>query len=135
VFDGSTARMGRASCAWGRGAGLVCLAWAFGGAAQAADWSWMNPLRQGNSLRGVWNSGPNDVFAVGAAGTNPSHPRDRTAAPRGIKFPMNNSHNHADTSSMEGAGSNQGCVDGHVEWKRPWQMQSQRFITSMEGHW
>ncbi len=29
----------------------------------------MNPLPQGNSLRGIWGSGPNDVFAVGDTGT------------------------------------------------------------------
>lgn len=36
---------------------------------QTPEWTWQNPLPQGNMLRAVWGSGPNDVFAVGAAGT------------------------------------------------------------------
>ncbi len=33
------------------------------------EWTWMNPLPQGNDLHGVWGSGPDDVFAVGDLGT------------------------------------------------------------------
>ena len=34
-----------------------------------AEWTWQNPLRQGNSLLGVWGNSGSDVFAVGEAGT------------------------------------------------------------------
>lgn len=33
------------------------------------EWTWHNPLPQGNTLNAVWGSGPNDVFAVGNYGT------------------------------------------------------------------
>ena len=33
------------------------------------EWTWQNPLPQGNTLQAVWGSGPNDVFAVGSYGT------------------------------------------------------------------
>jgi len=33
------------------------------------EWTWQNPLPQGNTLNAVWGSGPNDVFAVGSYGT------------------------------------------------------------------
>jgi len=33
------------------------------------EWEWQNPLPQGNNLMAVWSNGPNDVFAVGEAGT------------------------------------------------------------------
>jgi Tol biopolymer transport system component len=33
------------------------------------EWTWTNPLPQGNTLRAVWGSGPEDVFAVGDHGT------------------------------------------------------------------
>jgi hypothetical protein len=35
----------------------------------AENWRWRNPLPQGNPPRSVWGSGPNDVWAVGDAGT------------------------------------------------------------------
>ncbi len=34
-----------------------------------APWEWHNPLPQGNSLYGIWGSGPDDIFAVGTVGT------------------------------------------------------------------
>jgi hypothetical protein len=37
--------------------------------AQEPDWTWQNPLPQGNSLLGVWGSSGSDVFAVGGSGT------------------------------------------------------------------
>ena len=42
--------------------------------AQEPDWTWHNPLPQGNSLAGVWDSSgsdvlANDVFTGGAGGT------------------------------------------------------------------
>jgi hypothetical protein len=39
------------------------------GACPIEGWCWVNPLPQGNSLHGVWASGPTDAWAVGAAGT------------------------------------------------------------------
>jgi hypothetical protein len=33
------------------------------------EWTWQNPLPQGNTLNAVWGSGSDDVFAVGDAGT------------------------------------------------------------------
>ena len=33
----------------------------------SGEWTWMNPLPQGNSLAGVWGSSGSDVFAVGYA--------------------------------------------------------------------
>jgi hypothetical protein len=38
-------------------------------AGQDPGWTWQNPLPQGDILRAVWGSGPNEIFAVGAAGT------------------------------------------------------------------
>lgn len=32
-------------------------------------WCWMNPLPQGNTLRAIWGTSANDVWAVGDAGT------------------------------------------------------------------
>lgn len=32
-------------------------------------WCWQNPLPQGHGLLGIWDSSPNDVFAVGMGGT------------------------------------------------------------------
>jgi len=40
-------------------------------AAQAADWTWQNPLPQGNALLDVWGSSASDVFTVGDGGTPP----------------------------------------------------------------
>jgi hypothetical protein len=37
--------------------------------AQEPDWTWQNPLPQGNPLHGVWGSSGSDVFAVGWDGT------------------------------------------------------------------
>jgi len=37
--------------------------------AQEPDWTWQNPLPQGNPLWGVWGSSGDDVFAVGGSGT------------------------------------------------------------------
>lgn len=37
--------------------------------AEEPEWSWQNPLPQGNSLYDVWGSGSNDIFAVGMQGT------------------------------------------------------------------
>jgi hypothetical protein len=37
--------------------------------AQEPDWTWQNPLPQGNPLWGVWGSSGSDVFAVGDWGT------------------------------------------------------------------
>jgi hypothetical protein len=37
--------------------------------AQEPDWTWQNPVPQGNHLRGVWGSSGSDVFAVGDDGT------------------------------------------------------------------
>lgn len=34
-----------------------------------SEWTWQNPLPQGNTLKAVWGSGSNDVFAVGSYGT------------------------------------------------------------------
>jgi len=51
---------------------LFCLimVWcAFPAEGQAADWTWQNPLPQGNHLRGVWGRSGSDVFAVGDDGT------------------------------------------------------------------
>ena len=49
---------------------LCLLLFGFGStAAQAADWTWQNPLPQGNDLTGVWGSSASDVFAVGGGGT------------------------------------------------------------------
>ncbi len=36
--------------------------------AQSDGWVWLNPLPQGNHLRALWGSGPNDVYAVGEVG-------------------------------------------------------------------
>jgi hypothetical protein len=35
----------------------------------SGEWTWHNPLPQGNPLSGVWGSSGSDVFAVGAGGT------------------------------------------------------------------
>ncbi|MCX5894237.1 MAG: hypothetical protein NTZ51_00180, partial [Proteobacteria bacterium] len=35
----------------------------------AGDWTWQNPLPQGNALLDIWGSSPTDVYAVGNAGT------------------------------------------------------------------
>ncbi len=50
---------------------VICLLlFGFGStAAQAADWTWQNPLPQGNPLSGVWGSSGSNVFAVGDLGT------------------------------------------------------------------
>ncbi len=32
-------------------------------------WIWLNPLPQGNTLRALWGSGPNNIYAVGDVGT------------------------------------------------------------------
>jgi hypothetical protein len=40
-----------------------------GSSCPVEGWCWVNPLPQGNSLRGVWAAGPTDAWAVGAAGT------------------------------------------------------------------
>ena len=49
---------------------LCLLLFGFGStAAQAADWTWQNPLPQGNNLTAVWGSSGSDVFAVGDLGT------------------------------------------------------------------
>ncbi len=37
-------------------------------AARAADWTWQNPLPQGNTLLDVWGSSGSNVFAVGDSG-------------------------------------------------------------------
>ncbi len=44
----------------GGGASLIC---------SVDHWCWENPHPQGNELRGVWSSGPGDVWAVGMNGT------------------------------------------------------------------
>jgi hypothetical protein len=36
---------------------------------QDPEWTWQNPLPQGHDLYGIWGSGPDSVFAVGAYGT------------------------------------------------------------------
>jgi hypothetical protein len=48
---------------------LLLLFWFGSTAAQAADWTWQNPLPQGNTLYGVWGSSGSNVFAVGSSGT------------------------------------------------------------------
>lgn len=35
----------------------------------ADRWCWHNPLPQGNDLNGIWGTGPNNIWAVGGAGT------------------------------------------------------------------
>jgi hypothetical protein len=42
-----------------------------GGGAQCSPggWCWESPLPLGNRLRGVWGSGPSDIYAVGEGGT------------------------------------------------------------------
>ncbi len=47
---------------------LLAAAWAGGAPPALAQWQWQNPLPQGNSLLGVWGSGPGDIFAVGGYG-------------------------------------------------------------------
>ena len=32
-------------------------------------WVWLNPLPQGNTLRALWGTGPNNIYAVGDVGT------------------------------------------------------------------
>jgi hypothetical protein len=49
---------------------LCLLLFSFGStAAQAADWTWQNPLPQGEGLRAARGSSGSDVFAVGDYGT------------------------------------------------------------------
>src|SRR5262249_11683605 len=35
----------------------------------AGGWCWSNPVPQGNTLRDMWGAAPDDVWAVGVAGT------------------------------------------------------------------
>jgi hypothetical protein len=35
----------------------------------AGNWCWYNPLPQGNTVRGLWGTASNDIWAVGDAGT------------------------------------------------------------------
>lgn len=44
--------------------------------ANGYDWEWLNPLPQGEHLRGVWGSSGSDVFAVGWGGSDPSLQRE-----------------------------------------------------------
>ena len=37
--------------------------------AQGPEWTWQNPLPQGNDLIAVWGSSDSDVYAVGGSGT------------------------------------------------------------------
>jgi len=37
--------------------------------ASVGGWSWVNPLPQGNTLHAIWESAPNDVWAVGDLGS------------------------------------------------------------------
>jgi prepilin-type N-terminal cleavage/methylation domain-containing protein len=46
-----------------------------------------------------------------------------------------NPHNHPDQTGNGGAGSNQGYVDGHAQWKKPWQMQEQLYIAAIDEWW
>src|SRR5512136_2439369 len=38
------------------------------GSSPVTDWTWQNPLPQGNNLYGVWGSSAHDVYAVGESG-------------------------------------------------------------------
>ncbi len=42
---------------------------AFATPIQNNGWTWLNPLPQGNNLRALWGSGPNNIYAVGDVGT------------------------------------------------------------------
>lgn len=44
-------------------------AWAVVVSADTGGWTWLNPLPQGNRLRDVWGTSPNNVYAVGDVGT------------------------------------------------------------------
>ncbi|MFA5864083.1 MAG: prepilin-type N-terminal cleavage/methylation domain-containing protein [Phycisphaerae bacterium] len=46
-----------------------------------------------------------------------------------------NPHNHSDQTGMGGAGSNQGFVDGHAQWRLPWQLTYQLGIASLQEWW
>ncbi|MBN2284605.1 MAG: WD40 repeat domain-containing protein, partial [Deltaproteobacteria bacterium] len=55
-------------------AGIVCLLFIFSGlsgmtVAKAGEWTWQNPIAQGNDLVSVWGTSGSDVFAVGYGGT------------------------------------------------------------------
>ncbi len=47
---------------------MTAMAYAFPIIGGAADWTWQNPLPQGNSFNDVWGTG-SDVFVVGDYGT------------------------------------------------------------------
>ncbi len=48
---------------------MMAMAYTVPAIGDTADWTWQNPLPQGNSLRDVWGSSGSDVFAVGDGGT------------------------------------------------------------------
>ncbi len=48
---------------------MVAMVCAFPAIGDATDWTWQNPLPQGNTLQDVWANSGSDVFAVGFAGT------------------------------------------------------------------
>ena len=68
-LDGEEVTLGVSSRCRRAMAPVMCLLlFGFGStAAQAADWSWQNPLPQGNSALGVWGSSGSNVFAAPAS--------------------------------------------------------------------
>ena len=48
---------------------MMAMAYTFPIIGSAADWTWQNPLPQGNTLLDVWGNTGSDVFAVGGGGT------------------------------------------------------------------
>ncbi len=70
--------------------------------ASPVGWVWQNPLPQGNYLRSIWGSGPNDIFAVGDYGTILHYYN----GDEGFKWYSMNSGTSNDLYSIWGSGPN-----------------------------